>query len=108
MLYSDGGGKVHAAPRPLTDRRQIAKLLAVTFHKFYSRCESAATSVNNRPGRVFSFEGTVVSIITFAEAQESVETLYVVLNPDKLTRWSSASPGSIDEPADEPRFWRPS
>jgi RNA polymerase sigma-70 factor (ECF subfamily) len=94
VMYSDGGGKVHAAPRPIEDAHQISKLLAVTFRKFYSLCDSAAAMVNGRPGRVFSMGGKTVSIITFDEDRGDVGALYVVLNPDKLERWSARAPES--------------
>lgn len=101
VLYSDGGGKAFASPRPLDDRRQIAKLLSVTFRKFYVHCESAATKVNGRPGAVFSSGGKAFSVVTFAESQAGVARLYIVLNPDKLGRWSSPEPEPIDDPASE-------
>ncbi|MDR3618502.1 MAG: RNA polymerase sigma factor SigJ [Paludisphaera borealis] len=103
VLYSDGGGKVHAAPRPLTDPRQIAKLLAVTFRKFYLHCDESATIVNGRPGVFYSASGKAVSLVTFAENRGSVGTLYVVLNPDKLERWSFSGPEPINDTASEPQ-----
>jgi RNA polymerase sigma-70 factor, ECF subfamily len=104
VLYSDGGGKVHAAPRPITDPRRIAKLLSVVFRKFYPHCEAAATTVNGRPGVVFSAAGKAVSLYTFDEAQGGVARVYAVLNPDKLERWSTSEPEFINEPASEPDF----
>lgn len=89
VLYSDGGGKVFAAPRPLTDRRQIAKLLSVVFRKAMNQCEVARTTVNGQPGIVFSAAGQAVEVFTFAGSEGGVGTLYVVLNPDKLERWPS-------------------
>jgi len=106
VLYSDGGGKVHAAPRPLEDAHQIAKLLAVTFRKFYSLCVTAEATVNGRPGRVFSMGGNAVSIVTFDENRGSVGALYIVLNPDKLERWSARGPESSGDPAGGPQPWK--
>jgi RNA polymerase sigma-70 factor (ECF subfamily) len=105
MLYSDGGGKVHAAPRPLEDARQIARLLAVTFRKFYVLCDSETAAVNGRPGRVFSMAGKAVSIVTFDESRGGVGAVYVVLNPDKLERWSARSAESSGGLAGGPPPW---
>ena len=104
VLYSDGGGKAHAAPRPLTNRRQIAKLFSVVFPKAAAHhVEIVRTRVNGRPGVVFSIGGRAVEVFTFDESRGRVGTLYAVLNPDKLGRWSSPEPDSIDEPATEPQ-----
>ncbi len=104
VLYSDGGGKAHAAPRPLTNRRQIAKLFSVVFPKAAAHhFDVARTRVNGRPGVVVSIGGRVVEVFTFDEFQGRVGTLYVVLNPDKLERWPFPGPDSINDPADEPQ-----
>lgn len=104
VLYSDGGGKVHAAPRPLTNRRQIAKLLSVVFPKAAAHhFKIVKARVNGRPGFVFSIEGRAVEVCTFDESRGRVGTLYIVLNPDKLGRWSTRTPDPIDDPANEPQ-----
>jgi RNA polymerase sigma-70 factor (ECF subfamily) len=105
VLYSDGGGKAHAAPRPLTNPRQIAKLLSVVFPKAAAhRFDIVRTRVNGRPGAVFSAGGRTVEVFTFDVVQGRVGTLYVVLNPDKLGRWPFPGPESIDDPASEPQI----
>jgi RNA polymerase sigma-70 factor (ECF subfamily) len=93
-LYSDGGGKVHAAPVPVIGRPRIAKLLSVVFRKLQSRGEMSLTTVNGRPGVVFSIDGQVVQICSCDGRNGVVESLFVTLNPDKLRRWNVPKPDS--------------
>jgi RNA polymerase sigma-70 factor (ECF subfamily) len=91
VYYSDGGGKAHAAPRPILGPRKIANLLAVVHRKRRVYCEVSMTTVNGQPGVVFLEAGKAIQITTFASEQGRVTTLYTVLNPDKLRRWPSAT-----------------
>jgi RNA polymerase sigma-70 factor (ECF subfamily) len=96
VLHSDGGGKAHAAPKPVCGARKVANLLAVVFRKLQRAGTLTVTTVNGRPGAVFTVGGQAVEIVTFAADQGVVGTLYVVLNPDKLRRWP-APPGNERE-----------
>ena len=93
-LYSDGGGKVHAAPKPVSGRRRIAKLLAVVFRRVQRIGELAFTTVNGQPGVVFTVDGQVMEIFSIDGHAGGVETVFVMLNPDKLRRWESPRPRS--------------
>ena len=87
VLYSDGGGKVFAAPRPIAGVRKVANLLAVVFRKLGQIGDLTITTVNGRPGVVFAVGGKLVEVLTVALDGEAVGSVYVVLNPDKLCRW---------------------
>jgi RNA polymerase sigma-70 factor, ECF subfamily len=87
VLYSDGGGKVHAAPQPVEGQARVAKLLSVVFRKLQQAAELAFTTVNGEPGVVVTIDGRVVQILTFAARNGIVDSLFVVLNPDKLRHW---------------------
>lgn len=95
VYYSDGGGKAHAAPKPIQGTRRIANLLAVVHRKRQRYCDVSLTTVNGQPGVIFSEAGRAIQITTFATDQGRVATLYTVLNPDKLRHW----PGGSDDPA---------
>jgi RNA polymerase sigma-70 factor (ECF subfamily) len=97
IYYSDGGGKVHAAPRPLLGRQRIANLLSVVFRKRQRTCTLTANTVNGQPGIVFAQAGKVTQVLTFASEEGRVSRVYSVLNPDKLRRWTPAIPNDPDE-----------
>jgi RNA polymerase sigma-70 factor, ECF subfamily len=90
---SDGGGKVHAAPRPLHGAEQVSRLLAVVFRKFGAAGEFRATTVNGQPGVVFYAGGQPVVTYSIAGDGERVTEVFVVLNPDKLALWREMGTG---------------
>ncbi|WP_020475891.1 RNA polymerase sigma factor SigJ [Zavarzinella formosa] len=85
--YSDGGGQVPAAPKPVLGRHRVANLLAVRFRKLREVCDLTFTTVNGQPGVVFSTDGIPVQIYSFNAENGSVRALYAMLNPEKLRRW---------------------
>jgi RNA polymerase sigma-70 factor (ECF subfamily) len=93
VLYSDGGGKAFAARRPISGVRKVANLLAVVFRKLRRVGELTVTAVNGRPGVVFTVGGRPVEVLTVAPDGEAIDTVYVVLNPDKLRRWPASAAG---------------
>jgi RNA polymerase sigma-70 factor (ECF subfamily) len=92
ILYSDGGGKVHAAPVPVTGTARISRLMSVVFRKMQAAGEISLTTVNGRPGVVVTVEGRVVYIVTCAASAGHIDSLFVVLNPDKLRHWPAPRP----------------
>jgi len=84
-FYSDGGGKVSAALKPIIGSERIARFLAGLVSKHWP------ADVDVRPARVNGLPGLVLwrsteAIQTFAiEVREGlVAKLYTVRNPDKL------------------------
>jgi RNA polymerase sigma-70 factor (ECF subfamily) len=85
-VYSDGGGKAPALPRPLFGRDRVAKLLqglsrtrrelGLTFRR---------TEINGQPGAIF-FDGSglLVATWTLDIADGLVQTIRSVANPEKL------------------------
>ena len=104
VLCSDGGGKAFASPRPVVGVRRVAKLLSVVFRKLRKVGEVALTTVNGRPGALFTVGGRPFEILTFADNGQQIESLYVVLNPDKLCRWPLSS-SAEGVPSTDPGLW---
>ena len=98
VYHSDGGGKAHAAPKPIQGPRRVANLLAVVHRKRQRYCDVSLTTVNGQPGVVFSAAGKAIQVTTFAAEQGRVTTLYTVLNPEKLRHWPSAGPPGREDP----------
>jgi RNA polymerase sigma-70 factor (ECF subfamily) len=98
VYHSDGGGKAHAAPRPIEGPRRVANLLAVVHRKRRTYCEVSLTTVNGQPGVVFSEAGRAIQITTFAAEGGRIVAFYTVLNPDKLRHWPSGGRGETYGP----------
>ena len=86
-VHSDGGGKATAARVIIAGRDRAARFLTGVFHKRRQNCEMRMTQVNGEPGVVFLFDGVVV-LVTSLWIDNGVQSVYMQLNPDKLSRWS--------------------
>jgi RNA polymerase sigma-70 factor (ECF subfamily) len=83
VAWSDGGGRVRAALRPVVGPRKVARLLGTV----WSRARAFSTSpveVNGGPGLVVRYAGRV-SVLTVAVADGVISGVYLVSNPAKLT-----------------------
>jgi len=103
-LYSDGGGKTFAAPRPVTGVHKVARLLTVVFRKLLAAGgEATETVVNGRPGFVCTLGGRTFEVASFAPDADgrSIAAVYIVLNPDKLGLW----PSTPDPDKGEVNLW---
>jgi len=87
ILFSDGGGKVHAAPKPIEGSKRIAKLVSVVFRKLQTIGQLTLTTVNGQPGAVFTVDGRIYQIFSFTIESGRIQNVFVVLNPDKLSHW---------------------
>jgi len=101
VAYGDGGGKAPAFPRPIYGRDRVARLLlgraargaqfGVTGTKY--------VEINGQPGALFSdADGRLVAAVVLDIADDLVQTVRAVANPDKLRH--------LD--VNDPRFARPS
>ncbi|GAB5898437.1 RNA polymerase sigma-70 factor [Mycolicibacterium mageritense] len=89
-LWTDGGGKVRQAMRPIIGTRNVAQWLAGVARRPYEGVEIAdmtaeIVDVNGGPGIVFSGAGRIIATLTLdVDAGGRVATVHNVANPDKL------------------------
>lgn len=85
VLYSDGGGKINAANRPLNGRDLIARFYA-SFQRQIARRQpvSKRATVNGMPGLVTAEIDGTIQTTAFEIAEGEIRAIYVVRNPDKL------------------------
>jgi RNA polymerase sigma-70 factor (ECF subfamily) len=92
-VFSDGGGKVNAARKPVAGRDKVALFLTNI-----ARLAPAGTSfrvepINGQPGIVTLVDGVVRNVVTFDFTDSGIRTIYIVVNPDKLRAVASALSG---------------
>src|SRR5262249_41845987 len=89
-FWSDGGGKVPAARRPVHGRDAVAHMLA----GFRRAAPAAAVDlttvtlhvvdVNGEPAMLLRIAGRLDSVYTFTIEDDAISAIRVVRNPDKL------------------------
>ncbi|UGQ10147.1 RNA polymerase sigma-70 factor [Yinghuangia sp. ASG 101] len=84
VTWSDGGGKVSAATRPVHGRDKVARLLAGLIERFAADADMRVVEVNGDPA-VLTWEGTALTSATTVEfGAEGVVAVRIMRNPDKL------------------------
>ena len=90
-LYSDGGGKVVAAKRPIISASRVSRFFvgirprrpANTIHRY--------VHINGRPGVLMIADGQIYNAISFETNAGRVQNIYVVRNPEKLRHLSGVA-----------------
>ncbi|MEU5859599.1 RNA polymerase sigma-70 factor [Nonomuraea sp. NPDC047529] len=89
-LWTDGGGKVRQALRPVVGAQTVAAWFAAIGTVSYQGVEpgdmrAELAEINGGPGVVFSGQGRVVATVTFDfDADGHITAVHNVANPDKL------------------------
>lgn len=89
-LWTDGGGKVRQALRPVVGAQRVASWFAALATRPYEGVEPAAMTVealelNGTPGLVFRGAGRVIATLSLDLDEDSrIVGVYNVANPDKL------------------------
>lgn len=89
-LWTDGGGKVRQALRPVVGAQTVAAWFAAIGTVTYQGVEPAdmnaeLVEINGGPGMLFSGSGRVIATVTFDfDADGRITSIHNVANPDKL------------------------
>jgi RNA polymerase sigma-70 factor (ECF subfamily) len=86
VLWTDGGGKVKAARRPIHGRSKAARFLIAVAKDIPAGVEFREAVVNGEPGYLFVDNGVVTTALSFDVAGGQIVGVTAVLNPDKLQR----------------------
>ena len=87
VLYSDGGGKVIAARRPVAGAARIARFMAGVTRKQreLGLLERRVVRVNGQPGSILrTRNGAVFSVLSIDVVDGRIQAVRIVRNPDKL------------------------
>jgi len=102
ILYSDGGGKVKAALRPIFGADKIARFFIGIGKKFSGRISAQPAILNGALGIITFDQGEIQGAISFAIKQGKVQNIFYISNPDKLKHIPSildAAPKSASDSA---------
>ncbi|WML38219.1 RNA polymerase sigma-70 factor [Neobacillus sp. OS1-2] len=83
-LFSDGGGKVTAAVRPVVSVSNVLALLYGIIKKAPKESFFEIKSVNCQPAIVIYINGKIQSILSFYIHNEKINEMYITMNPEKL------------------------
>jgi RNA polymerase sigma-70 factor (ECF subfamily) len=82
IAYSDGGGKVRAARRPIVGRANVIKFFRGLRRRYAVR-DVRVVEANGRAAAVFVI-GRQSELLTIEAQGHAIRTVYGILNPDKL------------------------
>jgi RNA polymerase sigma-70 factor (ECF subfamily) len=94
VAYGDAGGKTRAPLLPILGAEKVARLWAsIAQPERSGPVELRPADVNGQPGVVGTDPGgRVVGVLTLAVADGRVQSVWAVVNPDKLARVPTAAP----------------
>jgi RNA polymerase sigma-70 factor (ECF subfamily) len=89
-IFTDGGGEVPAARKPVVGASKVAHLILGTTRKFGLTSRAYRFShLNGYPGFVGYAAGRAIQVIAFGIVQDRIRTIYVINNPKKLRHLTS-------------------
>ena len=92
-LWSDGGGKVAAAPYPIHGPERVARFLLGVLRTVPPGFSARPVRVNGGPGVVGYVDGHPTGVVALDVADERLRSVHIVVNPDKLRAIPLSSPG---------------
>jgi RNA polymerase sigma-70 factor, ECF subfamily len=84
VVWTDGGGKVRAAMRPVTSPYRAARFLLAVTRRIPEGVSAREVDLNGQPGMVFDENGRVTMALALDVHGDRVVAVRVVTNPDKL------------------------
>ena len=84
VVWSDGGGKVSAATKPVYGREKVMRFVQGLLRKSLADLMVSAETINGEPALLFWIGGALFMVSSFRIADGQVQEIYGVLNPDKL------------------------
>ncbi len=95
VVWTDGGGKVRAAMRPVVGLHRSSRFLLNVAKRLHGRPQ--ATLLNGQPATVFVDGDTVVAALVLDILDGAIVGVRAVTNPDKLVRLSARLPAGTPE-----------
>lgn len=90
-LFSDGGGRVAAAGRPIHSADHISRFFVGIRDRQPADVALRFVAINGRPGVLMSSGGHIFNAVSFDLDGERVRAIYIVRNPEKLKHLPSVT-----------------
>jgi RNA polymerase sigma-70 factor (ECF subfamily) len=84
VMYSDGGGKVRAALKPIYSAEFIGRLFMGIRRRSMAEARTEIVRVNGKVGAIFRLLDGSAIVAAFAFRGDRIQSVYWVSNPDKL------------------------
>src|SRR4030081_2848 len=84
VSYSDGGGLVRAAGKPITGRARGAKFISAVATHFWRGVTVSVVEANGQGCALISRGGAVVALVTVGASEEGIDQIMWMLRPSKL------------------------
>jgi RNA polymerase sigma-70 factor (ECF subfamily) len=84
VSYSDGGGLVRAAGKPITGRERVAKFISAVATHFWSGVTVSVVEANGQACALIAREGALVALVTVGGSEEGIDQIMWMLRPSKL------------------------
>ncbi|SHE10729.1 RNA polymerase sigma factor SigJ [Chlamydia abortus] len=88
VLYTDGGGKVKAALRPIKGSEKIIRYFIGIKDEIPAGTRYETSEINGMPGIRLVVGEMIFAVITFHYLRDQLSDLFVVMNPDKLSHFN--------------------
>jgi RNA polymerase sigma-70 factor (ECF subfamily) len=102
--WSDGGGQVAAALKPMCGGMKVARFLQAIQRKWLSTAVSHIAEINGQPGIITIVDSRMHSVTTFDIANGCIRSVYTIRNPQKLHRiyneWTRLAHRSLSQSPD--------
>lgn len=95
-LWSDGGGKVNAARLPIYGADKVARFLLGVLRQAPAEYTARPDWINGGPGLIVYVGGQAQIVFTFDGADDTIQAIRIVVNPDKLGHIPPLSKQELD------------
>lgn len=88
VLYSDGGGNVTAAIRPIVSSDRVLQFIQGLLKKYSHTLNIQQKNINGQLGLLIESTGEPPSIVCFDIKNEQIQQVFIIRNPEKLAHLS--------------------
>ncbi|KRC99152.1 RNA polymerase sigma-70 factor [Streptomyces sp. Root264] len=82
--WSDGGGRVRTALRPILGREKVLRFLDAGFRTFAAGFSLTVVELNAAPGALVHDDGALIATLGLEGRGDEITAVQVMMNPDKL------------------------